>query len=83
MKQQLARVMNRPIVADATMAKLVQILSFAAAISVLTLSLWKLTRLDLTEAQLFFGVLLSVITPLLLVILGCLIPLAIARKNAR
>jgi hypothetical protein len=39
-------------------------------------SLWKLTRLDLSEAQFFFGVLLSLCVPLLLVIVGLVLPIA-------
>ncbi len=83
MKHQIVQILNLHLVADNTVAKLVQILCFVVSIFVLTLSLWKLARLNLTEAQLFFGVLLSSITPLLFVVLGCLMPLAIATKNAR
>ncbi len=82
MKHQIIQILNLHLVADNTVAKLVQILCFVVSIFVLTLSLWKLARLDLTEAQLFFGVLLSSLMPLLFIVLGILMPLAIAPKNA-
>ncbi len=83
MKHQIIQILNLQLVADNTVAKFVQILCFAVSILVLTLSLWKLARLDLTEAQLFFGVLLSSLMPLLFIVLGILMPLAIAPKNAK
>lgn len=83
MKHQIIPILNLHLVADNTVAKFVQILCFAVSILVLTLSLWKLARLDLTEAQLFFGVLLSAIMPMLFIVLGILIPLAVAPKNAK
>jgi len=83
MKHQITQILNRHIVADDTVARFVQILCFVVSIFVLTLSLWKLSRLDLTESQIFFGVLLSVITPMLFILLGVLMPIAIAPKNAR
>lgn len=49
--------------------------SFAAAGVVLVLSFWKLTRLELNDMQLFFGVLLSLTIPLLLINMGLLLPL--------
>jgi hypothetical protein len=76
MKLQTARILNRNIVADDTLIRFVQFMSFVASIFVLSLSLWKLSRLDLNEFQLFFGVLLSLITLLLLVVIGFLLPMA-------
>ena len=81
MKHQIAQILNREIVADDTMAKLVRIMCIVASLFVLSLSLWKLLRLDLSEAQLFFGVLLAPITPMLLLILGLVLPGAIAPKS--
>ena len=74
--------LNRKIVADDTVFKLVQTLCFVVSIFVLTLSLWKVSCFNLTEPQMFFGVLLSFITPLLFIVLGLLLPRAIARKTA-
>jgi len=55
---------------------------FTACAFVLWASFWKLTRLELTESQLFFGVLLSFVTPLLLVVIGLLLPMCSAIKKA-
>lgn len=55
---------------------------FVAGVLVGALSFWKLTRLDLTEAQLFFGVLLSFVTPLLFIIIGLQLPAWRAVKKA-
>ena len=54
---------------------------YVASIVVLAVSFWKLTQLDLSEAQLFFGLLLSFCTPLLLIIIGLLLPSARRRAN--
>ena len=75
MKHQIAQILNRSIVADETVIRLGQIACFVAGIAVLALSLWKLSRLELTESGLFFGVLLSLVAPLLLIILGVLLPM--------
>jgi hypothetical protein len=50
-------------------------------VGILAASFWELVRLDLTEAQFFFGVLLSLCAPLLFIVLGLLLPLAMADKN--
>ena len=69
------------ITSDAFDAKLGQVACFVLAVLVLALSLWKLTRLDLSEAQLFFGVLLSGCVPLLCVVVGLLLPVARANRS--
>lgn len=81
MKLQITQTLNRKIADDETVANLFRILSIAASLFVLMLSLWKLTRMELTESQLFFGVLLAPITPILLLVLGLLLPMAIAPKK--
>jgi hypothetical protein len=83
MKHRITQILSLSIVADHTMARVVQVLCFVVSIFVLTLSLWKLGRLDLTEAQMFLGVLLSAIMPLHFVVIGLLMPLAVAPKNAK
>ena len=82
MKQQIAQVLNRNIVADNTLLSLLQSICFVLSIAALALSFWKLSRLDLTESQLFFGILLSSITPLLFIVIGLLLPFARTVKNA-
>jgi len=73
--------LNYKITNDAFDRKLGQVACFVAGVIVLMLSLWKLTRLDLTEAQLFFAVLLSFATPLLFIVIGLLLPISTATKN--
>ncbi len=70
------------ITTDAFDMRLAQVASFVAAVLVLTLSFWKLTRLELTEAELFFGVLLCFTMPLLLIVIGLLLPNSTATKAA-
>jgi hypothetical protein len=82
MKQQIARVLNRNIISNDTMLSVVQIMCFGLSIVAFALTSQKLSRLDLTEAQLFFGVLLSVIVSLLFIVLGLLLPLSKTVKSA-
>ena len=76
MKQQIAKIMGYRITNDSFDMNLARVASFVAAVFVMALSLGKLTRLELTEEQLFFGLLLSVITPLLMIIVGLLLPIS-------
>jgi hypothetical protein len=82
MKPQILPFLNRQILPEQTAVRLSQALCFAGSIFVLLLSFWKLTRLELTEAQMFLAVLLSLVTPLLLIVIGLLLPVSIAPKNA-
>ena len=50
-----------------------QIVCIATALAVLCLGLWKLIHLDLTEVEVFFGLLLIFCISVLLVILGQLL----------
>jgi hypothetical protein len=61
---------------DAFDTKLGQGVCFLASVLILMVSLWELARLDLTEVQLFFGLLLSLAVPLLLLVVGLILPLA-------
>ena len=82
MKQHIAKIMSRQITSDSFDLNLVRVASFIAAAVVLTLSIWKLTRLELTEKELFFGILLSLIIPFQLIVLGLLLPLSMPAKTA-
>lgn len=64
-------------------AKLAQVACFVVGALVLMLSFWKLLRLELSEAQLFFGVLLSLCAPLLFVVVGLLLPVTIGANKSR
>jgi len=77
----MARIMGHQITNDLFDKRLGRGACFVAAVLVLALSLWKLARLDLTEAQLFFGVLLSLATPLLLIVIGLLLSIPKAARE--
>ena len=81
MKHPLTSYLCRDVVADGKLIGILQGACFAAGVAVLVLSLSALPRLDLTTAQLFLGVLLSVITPLLLIVIGLLLPIAHASMD--
>jgi hypothetical protein len=70
------RISGRKITTDNFDTKLAPMACFAAGILVLVLSFWKLTRLDLSEAQLFFGVLLTLCVSLLSIVVGLLLPMS-------
>ena len=75
MKDITLKSFDRKIANDSFDANLARGTCFAVALFVLGLSFWKLTQLELSEAQLFFGVLLSLSVPLLFIIAGLLLPL--------
>ena len=77
------RLLRQKISSDSLDAKLGQVLLSVAGVLVFAVSFWKLTRLDLTEVQLFFGVLLSLCVPLLLMIAALLLPVAAAPGNPK
>lgn len=68
------RFFSQTISSNAFDMKLGQAVCYVASVMVLAVSWWKISRLELSEAQLFFGLLLSFCTPLLLVIIGLLLP---------
>lgn len=65
---------GRTISSDEFDAKLGQGTCFVASIVVLAVSYWKLTRLELTEVQFYLGLMLTLCIPLLLVIVGLVLP---------
>ncbi|MDO8502731.1 MAG: hypothetical protein Q7S20_12890 [Gemmatimonadaceae bacterium] len=76
MNDTITRFFGHTISSDAFDRRLGQVVCFVAGVVMVVVSLWKLTRLDLSEAQFFFGVLLSLCVPLLLVIVGLVLPIA-------
>jgi uncharacterized membrane protein len=57
-------------------AKAVQMFCWASSLLVMVGGILKLTRLPLTESELFFGILLVMSMSILLVIAGILVPIA-------
>ena len=82
MKDMATQFLGHKITSDTFDMKLAQVACFVVGLLVLVLSFWKLTRLDLSEAQLFFGVLLSLCAPLLFIIVGLLLPVATAHRKS-
>ena len=76
MKHHLHSLLNRNIVADHIVLTLTQIVCVIASGFVGALSFRKLLSLDLTEAQIFAGILLSAVVPMLILVLALLLPLA-------
>jgi len=74
MNDSVSRFLGRSVSSNAFDMKLGQAVCYVASVVLLFTSWWKLSRLDLGEAQLFFGLLLSFCPPLLLVIIGLLLP---------
>ncbi len=77
----VSRFLGRTVSSDAFDLKLGQFVCFTASVVLLFTSWWKLTTLDLGESQLFFGLLLSICPPLLLVIIGLLLPGALGARH--
>lgn len=67
---------NRKITSDAFDARSLQIVSWLVSILVLVVGFLKLASLQITEPQLYFGILLLLAVVLLGVILGVLLPVA-------
>ena len=76
MRDIIGKFLVRKISPESFDTKLGKLASFAVGLLVLVLSGWKLARLELTETELFFGVLLSLAVCLLFVVMGLLLPLA-------
>lgn len=81
MSQPITALLTYKITNHAFDTRLAQAACFVAGLLVLALSFWKLTRLDLPEAQLFFGILLSFVMPLILIAIGLLLPLSSTSKQ--
>lgn len=77
----LPAILNVQLLSTATYRKVCQTGCFGAALIILVMSFWKMTQFELTEAQLFFAVLASLVVPFLAVIAGLMLPVsALARK---
>ena len=74
MLDSLIRFSGRTISSDAFDQRLGQVFCWVASVVLLSVSWWKLTQFELSESQLLFGMLLSLCPPLLLVIVGLVLP---------
>jgi hypothetical protein len=77
MNNTMTRFFGRTVSSDAFDIKLGQSVCFVGSVVMLAVSMWELTQLELSEADFFFGMLLSLCVPLLLVIVGLVLPSAV------
>jgi len=61
--------------------KVGQMGSWFAAVAVLGMGIYKLTKLPLSETELFFGILLVLTVTLLMVLMGLILPLTYRKAN--
>lgn len=64
-------------------ARIAQAAAWFCSVCVLVLGIFKVCRLDLNEAQLLFGLLLVIAVSLLGVLIGLVLPLAVAVERER
>ena len=76
-KRQIIQLLNRNVVANLTMMRVVQIVCYIASVVVLALSIWNLTRSDLTGTQIIFGMLLSSLGPLFFISIALVLPVVV------
>ena len=82
-KRQIIQVLNRNVVANVTMMKVVQIACYIASVVVLALSIWNLTRSDLSGTQIILGMLLSSLGPLFSIGIGLLLPVVTSSEDTQ
>jgi len=69
----LRRFLGWQITSELSGAKFVQVLCYVSAIGFFALAMWKIATLQLTEAELFFGVLQTLAVLLLIICVGTLV----------
>ena len=82
-KRQIIQLLNRNVVANVTMMRVVQIVCYIASVVVLALSIWNLTRSDLTGTQIILGMLVSSLGPLVFLGIGLLLPMVTSSKDTQ
>jgi len=75
--------LRRTVSSEAFDVKLGQGVCFVGSVVVGVASWWKLLRLELSEPELFLGLLLSLCVPLLLIIVGMVLPGAVATSKPK
>jgi hypothetical protein len=78
--ERVFRLLTRPLSSARWDAKFGQIVCWLVSMMVLVLGMFKLTRLPLTETELFFGILLVLTVTLLGLLIGLVLPLTSMRK---
>lgn len=80
---ELLKFLHRPLVSVSLVVKAGQWASWLVAFLVLILGFDKITRLPLTETELFFGLLLVSSVSLLCVLIGLVLPLSVRHETNR
>lgn len=82
-KRQIIQLLNRNIVANVTMVKVVQIACYVASVLTLVLSIWFMSRSDLSGRQIILGMLLSSLGPLFFIGIGLVLPAVTASEDTQ
>ena len=82
-KRQIIQLLNRNVVANVTMMRVVQVVCYIASVVVFALSIWNLTRSDLTGTQIILGMLVSSLGPLVFLGIGLLLPMVTSSKDTQ
>ena len=82
-KRQIIQLLNRNVVANVTMMRVVQIACYVASVVVLAFSIWSLTHSELTGAQVVFGLLLASCGPLVFLGMGLVLPAVTAAQDSQ
>ena len=82
-KRQIIELLNRNVVANVTMMRVVQIACYIASVVVLAVSIWNLTHSELTAGRIIFGLLLASCGPLVFLGMGLVLPVVIATEDSR
>ena len=69
----LRRLFGTQLASDLSSAKFTQIVCYISAVGFFALATWKIARLPLTEAELFFGILQMLAVVMLVICIGTLI----------
>ena len=78
----IGSVFGTRLISEVTLCRVAQHVTFGVALLTLVLGLWKLARLEMTEAQLFLGVLLVLTLTMVEVLAGLVLPLTARRKES-
>ena len=76
-KRQIIQLLNRQVVANVTMMRVVQIACYIASVIVLVASIWLLAYSELTKKQIILGMLLSSLGPLFFIGIGLVLPVLV------
>jgi hypothetical protein len=80
-KRQIIQLLNRNVVANVTITRVIQVTCYLASIAVLAFSIWHLAFSELTKLQIALGFLCSSLGPLFFISIGLLLPIVAATDD--